>query len=105
MTGSELISAERNRQINTEGWSPEHDSTHRRGELAMAAACYLLHETGNVYFHPAGGMSPMAWPWQSALWKPKDRVRDLVKAGALIAAEIDRLKGAQDSAQAAVDAR
>lgn len=105
MTGAELIAAERERQVRSEGWTSGHDATHKRGELAMAAACYLLHETGNVYFHPAGGMPPMAWPWQSAWWKPKDRMRDLVKAGALIAAEIDRLRATQDSAQAAVDAR
>lgn len=33
------------------------------------------------------------WPWHSSWWKPSDDpIRNLVKAGALIAAEIDRLQ-------------
>lgn len=34
---------------------------------------------------------PSGWPFDPPSWKPGDRVRELVKAGALIAAEIDRL--------------
>ena len=35
---------------------------------------------------------PDDWPWSDKWWKPKDKIRDLVRAGALIAAEIDRLQ-------------
>lgn len=36
---------------------------------------------------------PAEWPWDEMLWKPTpdDRIRELAKAGALIATEIDRL--------------
>lgn len=80
MTGAERISAERQRQVVREGWTAQHDDReHSHGELTQAALCYL---TGNK----AG------WPWEMSWWKPSaDRVRDLEKAGALIAAEIDRL--------------
>jgi hypothetical protein len=81
--GASLIAAERQRQIEQEGYSPEHDEHHGQGQLGMAAKAYL---TGNG----------AAWPWDEESWKPTgDVVRDLVKAGALIAAEIDRLM-AQD---------
>jgi hypothetical protein len=41
------------------------------------------------------------WPWDESWWKPGDRIRELAKAGALIAAEIDRLNriAAMESAQ------
>jgi hypothetical protein len=54
--------------------------------LAMAAACYATPPT-----HRDQPM-PMLWPWSGMDWRPSaDRVRELAKAGALIAAEIDRL--------------
>ena len=79
--------AERLRQVDDEGWSPEHDDQHAVGELAAAAACYC---------HPEPCMDdtrgvPFSWPWVRRWWKPTDRRRDLVKAGALILAEIERL--------------
>lgn len=83
MTGAEMIAKERGRQIQTEGWTPRHDDGHDRAEMARAAACYILHGL-NVTGRPR-------WPWAAYWWKPKDRVYDLVRAGALIAAEIDRL--------------
>lgn len=86
--GSALIADERARQITQEGWTPEHDDGHSNGDLAVAAACYAA---------PGGQLRGEEireqWPWENAWWKPtpNDRVRELVKAGALIAAEIDRL--------------
>ena len=37
---------------------------------------------------------PPTWPWDESWFKPTpdDRIRELVKAGALILAEIDRLQ-------------
>ncbi|PRD42070.1 hypothetical protein C5748_18100 [Phyllobacterium phragmitis] len=72
------ISAERRRQIDVEGWTPEHDDAYVHRDLAKAAACYA---TGHVD----------RWPWPLKWWKPSNYRRSLVKAGALILAEIERL--------------
>lgn len=90
MTGAELIAAERERQVEWEGWTPEHDDEHESGELARAGAIYAEQagrDWGELLHAPYG------WPWDEQWWKPTgDAVRDLTKAGALIAAEIDRLQ-------------
>lgn len=90
MTGAERIAAERRRQVGVEGWTPEHDAEHTESELLIAASGYL-------YAGVTGNLSrPMGWPWHPDWWKPSDDpTRNLVKAGALIAAEIDRLQAAQ----------
>lgn len=94
MTGLELIADERKRQIEVEGWTPEHDDTHTDGALAQAGACYAM-----AAHYQASGWSPdrllslTPFPWEREWWKPSvDPVRNLAKAGALIAAEIDRLQ-------------
>lgn len=79
------ILAERRRQIAAEGWSAEHDDGHTDGELASAAACYAHFAKRTLT------TTPLWWPWSSEGWKQKDRRHDLVKAGALILAEIERL--------------
>jgi hypothetical protein len=102
MNAIEDIAAERRRQVEVEGWTPEHDDNHRDGSMAAAAACYAFFsrmgegtrevskfDTGNLGFDPIRRMWPMSW--SSQWWKPTDRRRDLVKAGALIVAEIERL--------------
>ncbi|MEB1023137.1 hypothetical protein VC940_22780 [Citrobacter freundii] len=86
-TASRDVLAERQRQISMEGWKLEHDDEHCNGELAMAAVCYI-NETGTVN---RNGGKPWGWPWDASWWKPKNRRRNLVKAGALILAEIERL--------------
>jgi hypothetical protein len=107
-SGVELIAAERARQVEVEGWTPEHDAKHAGESLAMAACCYVLPTSMRKYQRRAilepfqapdrGDRTravPVLWPWHPNHWKPtEDRVRDLVKAGALIAAEIDRLQRA-----------
>lgn len=82
--GLAVIAAERKRQVEAEGWTPEHDDEHATGELANAAVCYAL------------GRRTVWWPWSLDWWKPSpdNRIRELAKAGALIAAEIDRLQRA-----------
>lgn len=83
--GIALIAAERRRQIADEGWTPTHDDGHTTGQLARAAACYALQHTR------VSGRA-IRWPWHREWWKPSaDPIRNLVKAGALIAAEIERL--------------
>lgn len=87
MSGIELITAERQRQITEEGWTAEHDDEHRHAELLEAAHCYS-HAARTGVLHPPNG-----WPWEPSWWKPTDDpIRNLTKAGALIAAEIDRLQ-------------
>ncbi|OYQ92303.1 hypothetical protein B9P90_24715 [Citrobacter freundii] len=81
------VVAERQRQKTIEGWTPEHDDEHCNGELAMAAVCYI-NETGTVN---RNGGKPWGWPWDASWWKPNGRRRNLVKAGALILAEIERI--------------
>lgn len=93
MTGVERIAAERQRQIEVEGWTPEHDDEHNNRELAKAAACYAV---GTDRFKSIGGEVVAVWPWEDRWWKPSDDpIRNLEKAGALIAAEIDRLQRKQ----------
>lgn len=84
ITGTERIVAERKRQLCKKGWSPEHDDGHINGELVSAACCYVLAAENERRL-------PQQWPWEPYYWKPKNRIRNLEKAGALIAAEIDRL--------------
>jgi hypothetical protein len=90
-TGVGLIADERQRQIQVEGWSAAHDLGHYRDDLAIAGALYALPESERLY--PSGKI-PKGWPWEEQWWKPcpDNRIRELVKAGALIAAEIDRLQ-------------
>jgi hypothetical protein len=92
MTGAERIAAERQRQVEREGWTPEHDDRHADEELARAAACYATPRL------LGGSLPPQDWPWAVKWWKPTpdDRIRELEKAGALIAAEIDRLQRADN---------
>lgn len=94
--------AERRRQVEAEGWTPKHDDEHDKGEMARAAACYALH-AGSCFAWRADAYqsakphegNPAAqnslWPWDMKWWKPKDPRRDLVRAGALILAELERL--------------
>lgn len=84
------ILTERFRQISDEEWSLEHDDEHDGGEMAMAAGCYALHSSTASIHRTVTGI-PLSWPWDPKWWKPTDQRRDLVKAAALIVAEIERL--------------
>jgi hypothetical protein len=97
-TGIELIAEERRRQIEVEGWDAEHDAEHKNGELKDAAICYAEGKDYMEYSPPMNYPDKVylrqnIWPWHHQWWKPspKNRIRELAKAGALIAAEIDRL--------------
>jgi hypothetical protein len=89
------VIAERERQRMVEGWTTRHDDEHGDGSLATVAACYALGQ--NQSFHDTIFNSehrvPDHWPqsWDASWWKPKDRRRDLVRAAALLVAEIERL--------------
>lgn len=105
---SEIL-AERLRQVKTEGWSLVHDDAHYRGEMARAAAAYAVASTGSedgrgtqvdvhgfsrgIRSFRIGWFDPvsMLWPWETR-WLKKDGARRmLVKAAALLIAEIERL--------------
>lgn len=91
--GTIAIIAERRRQIEVEGWTPEHDLAHEAGNLAKAGACYALaHGARVLHGEMIRAPQPPEWPWDASWWKPADLRRNLVKAGALILAELDRLE-------------
>lgn len=81
------ITEERRRQIEEEGWTPEHDDQHRGGTMAIAAACYA----GFTDAYPNAGQPPKQWPWAPEWWKPQNYRRDLIRAAALIIAEVERI--------------
>lgn len=96
-SGAERIAAERRRQIEEEGWDANHDdNTHGDYALAAAGACYALYPD-EVFSQPLGdGQPEPAWPWpdddKRGIHPP---LRRLEIAGALIAAEIDRMLRAE----------
>ena len=83
---------ERERQIVHEGFDPTHDDDHGDGQLCRAAMGYCqsastcLADTSVLAKKP-----PSYWPWEPSWWKPKSSRRDLIRAAALIVAEIERL--------------
>jgi hypothetical protein len=93
-TGIERIAVERARQIEVEGFSDGHDEEHIEGQLSGAGIAYAtLARNQIVSGHDLLTATPaQTWRWSHEAWKPSaDPVRNLEKAGALIAAEIDRL--------------
>jgi hypothetical protein len=87
----EEIAAERKRQVEVEGWTPEHDDDHDSGQLAEAASCYA-----NPYYPYQHSTTPVGWPWDDEWWKPKDPRSNLIRAAALIVAEIERIDRVED---------
>ncbi len=95
------VAAERRRHVAVEGWTPEHDDQHTKGELALAAAAYAIGPLAAIgVWNGFGGDSAagqwrrlcdVLWPWSSNWWKPKSRRRNLIRAASLIIAEIERL--------------
>lgn len=90
------IAAERQRQIDVEGYTAEHDVGHAP-ELLDAARCYIRaadwleqHDV-NV---PLG--CPVDWPWDPDYWKDGTPERMREKAGALALAAIDAMAGGPD---------
>ncbi|MDE1139542.1 MAG: hypothetical protein PW999_07775 [Paraburkholderia tropica] len=87
------VLAERARHVSVEGWTPEHDDEHREREMAMAAAAYAMHASRRGY------VCLDVWPWATEWWKPTKPRQDLVKAGSLILAEIERIDRAARKAE------
>lgn len=97
------VLSERQRQIDEEGWTPEHDDQHRRGELVAAALAYGTRATvwlrlqtqgkdeGEIALMAGRASLPATWPWEPKWWKPHGLRRCLVIAAALIIAQIEAL--------------
>lgn len=104
------VVAERRRHVEVEGWTATHDDEHDDGEMARAAACYAI--AGGSDDFTRDGRNPAdppnvklrreyenfrftrlreLWPWGWSWWKPKNRRYDLVRAAALLIAEIERI--------------
>lgn len=77
-----IFQVERDRQRAAEGYDDAHDDWHDEGELSVASWCYRSC---------VGEDMPPNWPFEEDFWKPTTRSRDLVKSGALLMAEKDRL--------------
>lgn len=103
VSGAKMIEQERQRQIDVEGWTPDHDARQVPGDLIMAAKCYATVARDRILGlgrHPDDIRIIEHWPWERSWWKPThDPVRMLAKAGALIAAEIDRLTNTKETHQ------
>lgn len=110
MTGEERIRAERDRQIQVENYGGTHDDAHDRGQLYLAAKAYLAatHRTD------IDDILEYEWPWEARFFKPYlphstvrggvvDTEKCLIKAGALILAEKERLDRVLEIVQTQLD--
>jgi len=85
---------ERRGQSTREGFSVTHDDRHIGFQLSQAADEYLRAavfcgrhpEVNPELVRPSG-----SWPWSPRWWKPCAPRRMLVKAAALLIAEIERM--------------
>ena len=93
------ILSERQRQLKL--YSAEHDDVQVDGQLSRAAAAYSVASLSPIYEedkarptkwdHSYLPSVDRLWPWNWTYWKPQDRRHDLVRAGALILAELERV--------------
>ena len=92
-TAARDVLAERRRQVEVEGYTPEHDDAHDRGELAGAAAAYAAYRSQVAPEVIMGDeIIGTLWPWPGeGSYKPKNRYDDLKRAAAFLIAEMDRL--------------
>ena len=90
--GAYLIQKERERQIEEEGWTEEHDKHHTTEEFIKAAIAYLMYNIDSKVTDYKYVAKVSWWPWDKQWYKPKTKLRNLVRAGALIAAAIDKLQ-------------
>jgi hypothetical protein len=86
---NDLIQAERSRHLSVEGWTATHDDEHDGNEMYDAAICYIWFGTEKAAPLRSDG-TPEGWPWEAQWWKPRDRLKNLVRAGSLLVAEKDR---------------
>jgi hypothetical protein len=108
--GVAAIADERIRQITQKGYTAAHDDVHAEGELALAAACYAVHGLSRIVDGKVvqarvcwsatgdedGFGDAFPFPATQDGRYDSDRRALLVKAGALIAAELDRYQRASE---------
>lgn len=78
----EDVLAERERQKSVEGFTELRDDEQERGQLRDAAVCIALGVYASLEF---------AWPFLDRSFERKSYRRDLVRATAVLIAEIERL--------------
>lgn len=98
------VFAERKRQVSAKGWTPGHDDEHACDEIAAFACFYAMPPAAREWDGTSSGYGlTFGEAMTPADWQPKigNRRRELVKAGALILAEIERIdrKEAKESSQ------
>lgn len=103
LSGAERdVLTERHRQVSIEGWDAAHDDKHTTGCLALAAASYAAYAGAEALRADTSPRQSRAseyqfiaseklWPFDRKWWKPKNPRRDLVRAAALLIAEIERI--------------
>ena len=79
----ELFREELLRQRGEKGYTPDHDEHHVIGELSAASYAYEAYGDER---NP-----PNLWPWRVDDWRPKGTRENLIRAGALLLAERDRI--------------
>lgn len=89
---------ERQRQIEKEGYSTAKDDLYVSNELVRGGAGYVNHVVGRSWTYNKempevyqNEEVPEFWPWADNFWKPKSPREDLVRAAALLIAEIERI--------------
>lgn len=95
--GVELIGIERKRQTEELGFDYTNDALYKDEQLAKAGAWYSLPSFYRIKFESMQIKNTdkrsviNIWPWDRSHYKPtpEDRIKELTKAGALIAAQID----------------
>jgi len=92
------ITAERSRQVVEEGFTADRDDQYTRGELSRAALSYADFAASLISsrFDTNFSTPPAAWPWAIKWWKVDSPRRCLIKAAALIVAEVERLDRASE---------
>lgn len=98
VTGLTLIAKEQKRVREEEGYTVEKDLQYKSEELARAGAVYALPTVdreafGEMLNEEKESLLQALYPFDMETYKPtpKDRKKELAKAGAFIASELDRL--------------
>jgi hypothetical protein len=102
-TGIEIIAKERKRQIEELGYDYSNDELYANEQLSRAGATYAMPKFIRIMYQSFSFKNgeqkffPRWWPWDEKYWKPTpgDRIKELAKAGALIAAQIDWIQNNQ----------
>lgn len=99
-TGIGLITEAKNK-MEMKGYTSETDQQYKDNSLAKVAACYAMPEDEREKYQSFTFTEPKMWfpRWWPRSWdvkkywkpQPNNRIEELSKAGAFIAAEIDRL--------------